>query len=173
MISCGMMFRLIHIYVGSGKPLFKYKLLISAMTHFLFGVNTMLLKRHLPVVTVVVGVFKLPRKSRRLPPTVKRVLCVSCLCGFMSHTILPKVNFSCQTGPLSDLRKNMYVRLTCPPTPCASCPSSFAKYFPILLCQLLLMRCTYSWTLPVIRYTTKFEYWFVICLGIGPLGLGL
>ena len=63
------------------------------MRHFAFGVDMTLLMTHFAVVTDAVGVLKLPVKSRRLPPTVKRVLSFTSLCGFMSQTILPYVIF--------------------------------------------------------------------------------
>ena len=46
------------------------------------------LNRYFAVLTVAVGVLKMPRKSRRFPPTVSRVWWVSDLCSLMSPTRL-------------------------------------------------------------------------------------
>ena len=42
---------------------------MSIITYFSFGVYIMLLKRHSAVITVAVGVVKLPGKLRKLSPT--------------------------------------------------------------------------------------------------------
>ena len=110
---------------------------ISAMMHFAFSIYTMLLNKQFVIYTVVVGVVKLHGKLRRLPPTVKLVLCVSCLCEFMSHTILPQAIFSCQTGILSDLHKSwdFFPKNGLQHIEPVD-QHSFAKDFPILLCQI-------------------------------------
>ena len=72
--------------------------MMSAVRHFALGVEMTLLKRHLAVLTVAVGVLKGPAYSSKFPPTVNRVQNVSALSGLISHTILPYVHYILSNG---------------------------------------------------------------------------
>ena len=66
--------------------------------HFAPGVEITLLKRHFAVVTVAVGVVRMPAKGNKLPHTVMRVRCVSDLLGRMSQTILGNITLLVPNG---------------------------------------------------------------------------
>ena len=63
--------------LGLREFVIKVKEMMSAMTHFAFLVETILLKRHFAVVTATVGVVNVPAKSSKFSPTVNLVLWVS------------------------------------------------------------------------------------------------
>ena len=125
------------------------------MRHFAFGVDMTLLMTHLAVVTDAVGVLKLPVKSRRLPPTVKRVLSLTSLCGFMSQTILPYVIFL--LAGIADRRIAVIVLVPfMSRIPWASCPSSLEKERIHVTLVSPCMRCLYSSAFPVTAFKTEF-----------------
>ena len=123
------------------------------MRHFAFGVDMTLLMTHLAVVTDAVGVLKLPVKSRRLPPTVKRVLSLTSLCGFMSQTILPYVIFL--VAGIVDRRMAVIVLVPFMSLmPWANCPSSLEKERTHVTLLSPCMRCLYSSAFPVAAFKT-------------------
>ena len=127
---------------------------MSAVRHFALGVDMTLLMTHLAVVTDAVGVLKLPVKSKRLPPTVKRVLSLTSLCGLMSHTILPYVIFL--FAGIVDRRMAVIVLVPLMPRiPWASCPSSLEKERIHVTELSPCMRCLYSSAFPVTAFKTE------------------
>ena len=69
--------------------MFRKKLLMSVMTHFEFIIETTLIHRHSVVMTVAVGVVRVPEELSRFPPTVIHVLWVSSSWRLVLHTICP------------------------------------------------------------------------------------
>ena len=61
---------------------------MSAIMHLSLGLDTTLLNKHLTVVTVAVGLLRVPEKSNKFPLTVRQVPWVSDLLGQISQTIL-------------------------------------------------------------------------------------
>ena len=126
------------------------------MRHLAFGVDMTLLMTHLAVVTDAVGVLKLPVKSKRLPPTVKRVLSLTSLCGLMSHTILPYVVFL--FAGIADRRMAVIVLVPFMSLmPWANCPSSLEKERIHVSLLSPYMRCLYSSAFPVAAFMTELD----------------
>ena len=99
---------------------------MSAVRHFALVVEITLLKRHLAVVTVAVGVLRGPSKVRLFPPTVRRERCFSAFSGLMSQFIFPYVHLL--LFGTSDLVMNTMVFVPLVSLiPWASWPSSLAK----------------------------------------------
>ena len=61
---------------------------MSAIMHLSLGLDTTLLNKHLTVVTVAVGLLRVPEQSNKFPLTVRQVPWVSDLLGQISQTIL-------------------------------------------------------------------------------------
>ena len=66
---------------------------MSAVSQLVLRVETMLFRRNFAVVNGAVGVLRTPEYSSKFPTNVSMVRCVLKLFGFMSHTVLPYVNF--------------------------------------------------------------------------------
>ena len=129
---------------------------MSAVMHLAPGVEITLLKRHFAVVTVAVGVVRMPEKGSKLPHTVMRVRWVSDLFGRMSHTILGYVTLLVPNGT-SDFKMKwmVFVPSILFLTPWARRPNSLANDRSQISRSGPIMRWRNSWRSPVIGFVTE------------------